>query len=142
LPAMTDTLSQQPPMPQTPLEALGRVQREQVIVLERTFLIDRPSETDAALEHPVVRAAFTADEYMPYWVDLWPAARMLAKWIVRQSWPGGLHALEVGCGLGLPGVAALSMGLRVTFSDCDATALRFAAGNARLNGLSDFDTLQ
>ncbi len=89
-----------------------------------------------------MRAAFAADEYMPYWMDLWPAARMLAKWILRQRWPAELHALEVGCGLGLPGVAALTMGLRVTFSDCDATALHFAANNARLNGFSNFDILQ
>ncbi len=34
------------------------------------------------------------------------------------------------------------MGLHVTFSDYDATALRFAADNARANGLHDFDTLQ
>jgi predicted nicotinamide N-methyase len=79
---------------------------------------------------------------MPYWVDLWPAARMLAKWLARQTWPAGLHALEVGCGLGLPGIVSLAMGLRVTFSDCDATALRFAADNARLNGFTNFDTLQ
>jgi predicted nicotinamide N-methyase len=81
---------------------------------------------------------------MPYWADLWPAARMLAKAVVRQPWPAGPkpHALEVGCGLGLPGVAALSAGLRVTFSDCDATALRFAADNARANGFEDFELLQ
>jgi predicted nicotinamide N-methyase len=139
---MSDTLSPQPPMPETPLEALGRVQREQVIVEGRTFLIERPVETDAALDHPAVRAVFAASDYLPYWTDLWPAARMLAKWVLRQTWPPGLHALEVGCGLGLPGIAALAMGLRVTFSDCDRTALRFAAGNARLNGFMDFDTLQ
>src|SRR5208337_2231673 len=46
------------------------------------------------------------------------------------------------CGLGLPGVVALFKGLRVTFSDYDATALRFAADNARINGFDDFRTLQ
>jgi len=44
--------------------------------------------------------------------------------------------------LGLPGIAALSQGLHVTFADCDATALRFAAANARANHFKDFDTLQ
>jgi predicted nicotinamide N-methyase len=122
----------------TPAEALGPPRRETVIVEGRTFLIDRPTDTPATLEP----AGGAAGRYVPYWVDLWPAARMLAKWIVRQTWPAGLRALEVGCGLGLPGVAALSVGLRVTFSDCDAAALRFAAGNARLNGFSDFSTLQ
>src|SRR5207302_8699840 len=50
-------------------------------------------------------------------------------------------ALEIGCGLGLPGVAALAMGLRVLFSDYDATALRFAAENARANGFDNFRLL-
>lgn len=79
---------------------------------------------------------------MPYWADLWPAARMLAKAILREEWTPGTPALEVGCGLGLPGIAALAKGLRVTFSDYDATALLFAADNARANGLQGFDTLQ
>src|SRR5262249_32262479 len=76
------------------------------------------------------------------WTDLWPAGRMLAKVILREPWPPGLETLEVGCGLGLPGIAALARGLRVTFSDLDTTALRFAADNAQLNHFSDFRLLQ
>jgi predicted nicotinamide N-methyase len=130
-------------MPETPPDALGPPVYEKVIVEDRTFLIGRPDD-DAGdlLDHPAIRAAFAADEYMPYWVDLWPAARMLAKVILRESWSPGVHALEIGCGLGLPGIAALAKGLRVTFSDYDATALRYAADNARLNGFEDFDLLQ
>lgn len=131
-----------PPMPETPADALGPLLREPVIVEDRTFVLARPSQSDRLLDHPSVRAAFAADEYMPYWADLWPAARMLAKAILREEWTPGARALEVGCGLGLPGIAAMAKGLRVTFSDYDATALRFAADNARGNGFTDFDTLQ
>jgi 2-polyprenyl-3-methyl-5-hydroxy-6-metoxy-1,4-benzoquinol methylase len=67
---------------------------------------------------------------------------MMAKAIVRETWVPGTVALEIGCGLGLPGIAALAKGLRVVFSDYDATALHFAADNARRNGYSDFETLQ
>jgi predicted nicotinamide N-methyase len=70
---------------------------------------------------------------------------MLAKALWREPWPtagGPLVALEIGCGLGLPGVVALARGLRVIFSDYDATALRFAADNARVNGFDNFDVLQ
>src|SRR5579871_4700713 len=136
-----DNTLTKPRMPQTPRDALGPLLREQVIVEERTFIIMRPSESDRLLDHPSVRTAFAADEYMPYWADLWPAARMLAKAILRETWTPGQRALEVGCGLGLPGITALAMGLRVTFSDYDATALRFAADNARLNGFEDFQLL-
>jgi predicted nicotinamide N-methyase len=130
------------PLPETPWDAISSIVREQVIIGERTFIIRHPGESDKLLEHPAIRAAFAADEYMPYWADLWPAARMLAKYLLRQTWPAGLCALEIGCGLGLPGIAALAAGMRVTFSDYDATALRFAADNARANGFTEFETLQ
>jgi predicted nicotinamide N-methyase len=138
---MNDDLSPAPP-PEAILERLGPIVREKVIVEERTFEIARPGESDRLLDHPAVHNAFTRDEYMPYWADLWPAARMLAKALRHETWTPGTEALEVGCGLGLPGIVALSMGLRVTFSDYDACALRFAADNARLNGFDDFRTLQ
>jgi len=134
-----------PHLPETPLDALGPPIREQVIIEDRTFVITRPDESDQLLDNPAVRSAFAADEFLPYWADLWPAARMLAKAILREPWPAGAplpHALEIGCGLGLPGIAALARGLRVTFSDYDATALRFAADNARANGFDNFDLLQ
>jgi predicted nicotinamide N-methyase len=130
------------PMPETPWDALGPILREQVLIEEQAFIITRPDESDRLLDHPFVRSAFAADEYLPYWADLWPAARMLAKAIIREPWTPGTVALEIGCGLGLPGIVALSKGLRVTFSDYDATALRFAAENARANGFHDFRLLQ
>jgi predicted nicotinamide N-methyase len=129
-------------LPETPWDALGRLVQEQVRVDNRTFVIERPAASEYLMDHPAIQAAFAADEYLPYWTDLWPASRMLAKVILRESWMPRLQALEVGCGLGLPGIAALAAGLRVTFSDYDATALRFASGNARLNGFHDFALLQ
>jgi predicted nicotinamide N-methyase len=131
-----------PPPPEAVLASLGPLVQEKVIVEDRTFVITRPGQSDRLLDHPAVLSAFAADEYMPYWADLWPAARMLAKAILREPWAPGLEALEIGCGLGLPGIAALAAGLRVTFSDYDATALHFAAENARQNGFENFQLLQ
>jgi predicted nicotinamide N-methyase len=132
---------EQPHLPETPWEALGELRRETVIVEGHTFLIDRPQDSDRILDHPTIRSAFDKDEYMPYWADLWPAARMLARAILRSEWPAGLTAIEVGCGLGLAGIAALAKGMRVIFSDCDRTATRFAAMNAKLNGFTNFELL-
>jgi SAM-dependent methyltransferase len=152
------------PLPATPPDAIPGVVREKVILGTHTFLIEKPGGSDDLLTHPAVRAAFAADEYLPYWADLWPAARMLAKAVLAEPWENQrtedrgqrtektdsslssvlcplsspLTALEVGCGLGLPGVAALARGLRVIFSDYDATAVQFAANNAWLNGFTDF----
>jgi predicted nicotinamide N-methyase len=153
---MTSHLRPLPPA--TPADAIAEVVRDKVILGEHTFLINKPGGSDDLLAHPAVRAAFAADEYLPYWADLWPAARMLAKAVLAEPWevgaasraaPNGpprlggptLTALEVGCGLGLPGIAALARGLNVIFSDYDATAVRFAADNARLNGFTDFTEL-
>jgi predicted nicotinamide N-methyase len=130
------------PAPEAILAKLGPLVYEKVIIEDRTFVIGRPEHSDRLLDHPAVLTAFEADEYMPYWADLWPAARMLAKVILQETWPPGTEVLEVGCGLGLPGIVALSRGLKVTFSDYDACALRFAADNARLNSYHDFRLLQ
>jgi predicted nicotinamide N-methyase len=115
--------------------------RERVILKAASFIIDRPGDMEELLDLPSVQSAFNADSYMPYWADIWPAARMLARAVLETDWPSGLTALEIGCGLGLAGLAALSKGLRVIFSDYDLTAVAFAERNARLNGFNNFSTL-
>ena len=123
----------------TPPELVAETVRDAVFIDDYTFHIDRPADSDRLLDHPWVRSAFAADEYVPYWTTLWPAARMLAKVVVREPWETytqPVRVLEIGCGLGLAGVAGLARGLHVTFSDVDETALAFAAANARLNGFA------
>ena len=124
----------------TPPEVVAETVRETVFVGDYTFRIDRPADSDRLLDHPWCRSAYVADQYVPYWPTLWPSARMLAKAVLREPWesyPQPLQVLEVGCGLGLAGVACLARGLRVTFSDVDETALTYAAANARVNGYPD-----
>src|SRR5437764_12875745 len=86
------------PLPETPPDALGEVVRERVILGEHTFLIEKPGGSDDLLAHPTVRAAFAADEYLPYWADLWPAARMLAKAVLAE--PSFAPLPPCGGGLG------------------------------------------
>ena len=130
-----------PFFPATPLEALGPLVCDKVLVERKAFFITRPAESEPLTNQPAIQDAFQRGNYLPYWTELWPAARMLAKVVSREPWAPGTHVLELGSGLGLPGIVALSRGLRVTFSDCDASALDFAAMNARANGFSDFDLL-
>jgi predicted nicotinamide N-methyase len=131
-------------LPETPTSALGPTVRDTVVVGGRAFVLCRPDAVDRLIDDPVLGAASAANEYMPYWASLWPGARALADAVLREPWRAGEqpHALEIGCGLGLPGLAALARGLRVTFSDYDATSLRFAAASARANGFTEFDVLQ
>lgn len=124
----------------TPPECVAETIRETVFVGDYTFRIERPVDSDKLLDHPWCRSAYAADEYVPYWPTLWPSARMLAKAVLKEPWetyPRPVHVLEVGCGLGLAGVACLARGLRVTLSDVDETAVAFAAANARLNGFPE-----
>ena len=80
----------------TPPEAVTETVRETVYVGDYTFRIGRPGDADKLLDHPWVRSAYAADEYVPYWAQLWPAARMLAKVVVRERWdayPRPVHVL-------------------------------------------------
>ncbi len=127
----------------TPDAAVTDRVREKVTVEGMTFYLERPAALDKVFEHPSVRNAYAADEYIPYWTDLWAAGRMLAKIVLREDWTplqkafDDLEVLEIGCGLGLGGIAALACRLNVTFSDVDETAVRFAVANAKINGHSN-----
>lgn len=50
--------------------------------------------------------------------------------------PDARMAVELGCGLGLPGLMAACCGAQVTFVDHVPTALRFVGASAAANGLS------
>ena len=67
----------------------------------------------------------------PYWVRIWPAALAAARALVKLRGLGGQRVLDLGCGVGLPGVAAAGAGARVTFADMEPDALAFAGWNAR-----------
>jgi predicted nicotinamide N-methyase len=125
---------------ETPLEALSTLHQRTVTVGDRDFHLTLPVDIDELLDHPATHAAFEQDEYMPYWAELWPAAQMLGTALIAHPWPAAMTALEIGCGLGLSGLVALSLGMRVIFSDYDRAALRFAAQNAQANGFSTFET--
>jgi predicted nicotinamide N-methyase len=86
------------------------------------------------LDAPDVLAWNRRDDYMPYWAYLWPGAFLLAEAVAREPWADGTPALEIGCGLGLAGLAGLARGLRVTFTDYDPAPLDFVAQSAGANG--------
>lgn len=83
---------------------------------------------------------FNLDERLPYWAELWPAARALAQELIERPLPVG-PVLELGCGLALPTLALLSRGVRAAASDYYSEALEFAVANALRNDLPTPDTL-
>lgn len=108
--------------------------------VDHEILLARPREPDRLLDDPSVQQASKANDYMPYWAYLWPGATLLAERVLSEAWIPGTHAIEIGCGLGLAGLAALRAGLHVTFTDYSPAALALAAHNARLNGFDQFAT--
>lgn len=67
----------------------------------------------------------------PYWVEIWPASIAAARLLVRWGPLRGKRVLDLGCGLGVPGIAAASVGASVTFADRQTDALAFACWNAQ-----------
>jgi SAM-dependent methyltransferase len=65
----------------------------------------------------------------PYWVQIWPAAVAMARLLARVGTLAGLRALDLGCGVGVPGIAAGRMGASITFADRQVEALAFAGWN-------------
>jgi predicted nicotinamide N-methyase len=69
----------------------------------------------------------------PYWAHLWPGARCLARLVATQVECGGRRVVEIGCGLGLAGLAAAMRGAHVTMIDTAHAALRFVHASAAMN---------
>lgn len=90
------------------------------------------------LKHPLVDKPF--DGSAPAWSQVWPGGQALADEVYARWWPAEAEVLELGCGLGLPGMAALAQGLPVTFTDTDETALAFVRSNCLENGFKGFMT--
>ena len=109
--------------------------RQTIDLGKRSVSLDLPAAPDDFLDDADVLRANRESDYMPYWAYLWPAATTMARLVLQEEWPVGSRALEIGCGVGLVGIAAGLAGLDVTFSDYDANAVGVACRNARHQGL-------
>jgi predicted nicotinamide N-methyase len=75
-------------------------------------------------------------EEFPFWVKLWEAAMVLADLMLTTP-PAkeGQTLLELGAGLGAPGLAAALAGYRVTLTDYEPHILDFQRVSAAATGL-------
>ena len=104
---------------------------ETVVLGKDELVILRPRDGEALLDD----GAFERhDEYLPYWVELWPSGLALARAIHGRSLRGA-RVLELGCGLALPSIVASLAGGRVLATDWSAHAVAVATENARRNGV-------
>lgn len=92
------------------------------------------ADPDALLDSLTQAEFDRSDGRMPYWATLWPSALALAESVLRGRTMDGMRVLDLGCGLGLVGLAALSMGATVTFLDWERDAVRLALASAHAAG--------
>lgn len=95
---------------------------------EKTYTITHPVAADALLDE----IEFARDERLPYWAELWPSATALARRLSRENL-AGKQVIELGCGVGLPTVAAIERSAHALATDHYEAALDFASYNARVN---------
>ena len=101
---------------------------EVVPIAGRDLRLLRPRDAEALLDED----AFEREEFMPYWAELWPSSLALARTIAGRALRGA-RTLELGCGLGLPSIAAAIAGGRVLATDWSAEAVAMTAANAERN---------
>lgn len=80
-------------------------------------------------QHPDVK-----DERIPYWLEIWPSAFVLASHLIERGIvKKGLKSLEIGCGIGLPSMICKKMGGEPHLTDYTDNAIKFSETNWSLN---------
>ena len=102
---------------------------ESVALRGAALQVLRPRDADALLDE----RAFEHEEFLPYWAELWPSGVALARRVAARALRGA-RVLELGCGLGLPSLAAALAGGRVLATDWSPQAIALLRGNAARNG--------
>jgi predicted nicotinamide N-methyase len=88
----------------------------------------RPPDAEALIDED----AFARDEFLPYWAELWPSARVLAGYVAELPL-AGTRAVELGCGVGLPSLVVALAGADVVATDCPR--MRSSRASSATNGL-------
>jgi predicted nicotinamide N-methyase len=71
---------------------------------------------------------------VPYWSVLWRSGMALAHEIAGEPFDGK-RAVELGCGLAIPSIAAARAGAVALATDAEPDAIELVARNAELNGV-------
>ena len=101
---------------------------ESVALRGAALQVLRPRDAEALLDE----RAFEHEEFLPYWAELWPSGVALARRVAARALRGA-RVLELGCGLGLPSLAAALAGGRVLATDWSPQAIELLRDNAERN---------
>lgn len=116
---------------------------QEFTVASSTYTIAALKDPADLLDDPEFAQQFTEEDRAPYGLELWPAAIMLADYIVQMGDGAGRSAIEIGCGLGLVSMIASKMNWRMLATDREKYSLQFADYNASQNevDIHQFETL-
>jgi predicted nicotinamide N-methyase len=103
---------------------------EAIVIGRFTFVVRRPVEPEGLIDED----RFATDEFLPYWAELWPSGLALARTVAELDLRGS-RVLELGCGLGLPSLAAAAVGANVRATDWSAESIDLVRRNAAANEL-------
>jgi predicted nicotinamide N-methyase len=73
----------------------------------------------------------------PFWIRLWEAAIVLSEFVAGLPCNPGTSLLELGAGLGAPGLTAAAAGFQVTLTDYEDLILDFERINAAASKLQN-----
>jgi predicted nicotinamide N-methyase len=97
-------------------------------VAGRTLTLLRPPSADELIDEE----AFDAEEFLPYWAELWSSGVALAEHVATLEL-AGKRVVELGAGLGLPSLAAALRGADVLATDWAEDAVALLEANASRN---------
>ncbi len=103
--------------------------KEPLKIRGKEIVVFRPADLDPFFEGE----SFKLSEF-PFWAKLWEASLVLADFVATLEPPKRI--LEIGAGLGVPGLTAAAFGHQVTLTDYDDLPLNLIQRSAEANGLS------
>lgn len=116
---------------------------EEIVLSGGAVELLRPADRDALPFDRVAASAgdpagsetaATEEWHPPHWARSWPSATALAVALEAEDLDD-VRVLELGCGLGLPSLAAARAGARVLATDLSPAAVALTALNAERNGV-------
>jgi predicted nicotinamide N-methyase len=123
------------------IERLGPLE-DVTIQLPRSgveYRVTKPNDIDTLL----TLAENDPEENLPYWAALWPSGIALADEILlAPELVRGKRVLELGTGLGVTAMAALSVDADLVVTDYAEESLQLAAYNISENGLPEAPAMQ
>ena len=100
------------------------------------FGVYEAHDPDALLDEIGDEDFKASDERLPYFSLLWAAGESLARAVLAGPALAGKRVLDLGCGVGVAGLAAARRGGRVTFLDWEPRAHEFVRASAKRLGVT------